>query len=834
MKIHKLTPREREVLRALARGLSTKEVAAELGLTIETVRSYTKTIYATLDVHNRAEAAMAAVEAGLIELPGTAPAAPPPAIPRDAIAPPIRPVIGRDTELAILAERVAGHRLVSIVGIGGAGKTVLAREAARAHLASTGCAGAFVMLEHVDDEVGLALAIADALGIHVQRAGADAWGEVVRLAPHAPCLLVLDNLEHLVDHAGRIVGLLDALPALRLLTTSRQPLGVAEELVVRIDGLSVPPDRRVAAQRYSAVELFVREVERIEVARRLDPDDLVVIGEICRQVGGLPLAIVLAAGWIDVLPLAEIAAELAQTSGLLTSSSVVPARHRSLTAVVDESIDRRPRDQQRVLARMAVFEGGFDRTAAKVVAGATLPDLASLIRASLVRHDPVVERYDLHPLVRERAAARLEAHHEAAATRATHRDHYARHVASWAEAMAGRPHPPGQREAVEAIERDYGNIRDAWLHAVATADVDAIVAMAHTIAMYLDHRSDLLECDRLLSTALESPAVVAQHGPRLWLHREYIRLQSGAIDPASCHPHQALEAVDPAWRAPGEVITAFLEFAVLGRLDEAFERVQRLTVVEGDAPPFWRHRGQMLLGFILAAKGQPERAVEAHRDGVDDALDTGDYSAAHVQSTFLGLGLLRVNRREAIADVLSDAERGLAVLPHEQTEASLRLIRFILAVLDGEELDALSVRLADPIFVRILRENPHLANLQAGATGLAWGARGDREAARRQRDLLDDKVAAGFFPEAVLWAELGLALAAAAHGELDEARTRAEAARTWEQRARATHQVDAVLHLVAAVAAKNDRDRATRSLDEAVTLPSLLSALLRHSAAARA
>jgi DNA-binding CsgD family transcriptional regulator len=197
--IHKLTPREREVLGALASGLSTKEVAAELGLTIETVRSYTKTIYATLDVHNRAEAAMAAVEAGLLEIPGARADEEPSR--REAMAPPIRPVIGRDKELGILAERLAEHRLVSIVGIGGAGKTVLAREAARAHIARTNDDGAFVMLEHVDDDVGLAMAVAEALGIHLQRAGADAWREVARLAENEPCLLVLDNVEHLVDHA---------------------------------------------------------------------------------------------------------------------------------------------------------------------------------------------------------------------------------------------------------------------------------------------------------------------------------------------------------------------------------------------------------------------------------------------------------------------------------------------------------------------------------------------------------------------------------------------------------------------------------------------------------
>ncbi len=821
----------------MASGLSSKEVAAELGLTIETVRSYTKTIYAALRVHNRAEATMAAVEAGLLDVP--APPGDHDASLRETIAPPMRSVIGREEELTLLAERLAQHRLVSIVGIGGAGKTVLAREAARARTAIADCDGAFVGLEHVDDHVGLAMGIADALGIHLQRAGADVWSEVARLADDKPRLLVLDNLEHLIDHADRLVGLLDTLPSLRLLTTSRQPLGVTEEVVVRIDGLSFPADRLASPQQHSAVELFVRELERLDAERELDDDDLAVIGDICRRVGGLPLAVVLASGWADVLSLEEIAAGLDKTSDLLTSESLVPPRHRSLVALVDESIDRRPEAQQHLLARMSVFEGGFDRPSATVVAGASLPNLAALIRACLVRHDPQRERYDLHPLVRERAAARLRGWHETATTQAAHRDYYAGYVAGWADAMAGCPQPPGQREAIAAIEREYGNIREAWLHAVATGDADAIVAMAQTVTMCLDHRSDLMECDQLLSAALQSAAIAEHHWPRLWLHREYIRLQAGALDPVTSRAHEALAAIEVGgidWPAPAEVITAFLEFAALGRLDDAFDRIERLTDPDADTPAYWRHRGQMLLGFVLAAKGNAESAVDAHRRGMEDALDTGDYSGAHVQSTFLGLGLLRVNRREAIASVLARAEHGLTRLPHEQTEASLRLMRFILAVLDGEDLDALALRLDDATLARIVRENPHLANLQAGAKALAWGARGDREAARRQRDAIDESVASAFFPECLLWAELGLALAAAADVDFDRARAHANDGRAWEQRAAlTTREVETVLRFIDATEAahQTDQERARALLDDALARPSLLRDLLRHCTASR-
>ena len=829
--IHKLTARERDVLRSLGMGHSSKVVARELGLTIETVRSYTKSIYAALDIHNRAEAAVAAIEAGLVDAPGASDEA---TDPRHSIAAPVRAVIGREEELDTLATRLADQRLVSIVGIGGSGKTVLAREAARAHLVRSGDRGAFIALEHVEEEVGLAIAVAAALGVHLQRPGEDAWNETIRLAGDMPRLLVLDNFEHLVEHAGRIVELLESLPALRVLTTSREALGVAEETVVRLDGLSIPEDDGPVPTRDGAVELFLYELERLDTQRSLVARDLHAVVEICRRVDGLPLAVVLAAGWIDVMSLEDIASELAESSELLASESAVPKRHRSLSALVDQSIERRSPPEQDVLARLSVFDGGFDRDAATAVAGATLQRLASLIRGSLVRHDATTDRYDLHPLVRERASALLERQRQAEPTRDAHGRHYATYMSGLAEAMAGRPEPPHQRDAVDAFDREHDNIRAAWLHAVATGTAEHVEAMREPLVMWLDHRSDFLECETLLTAALESP-VSAQHGPELLLHREYIRFQSGSVDPANCHVHDALEALESAgsdWLAPGEIITAFLEVAVLGRPEDAFRRVQTRTSPDAGTPPYWRHRGQMLLAFMLSAMGDAEAAVATHREGMDDAMAAGDHSAAHVQMTFVALGLLRVNRRHEIPDVLAKAEQLLALLPKPQTEASVRLIGVIQAAFDGEDPEVLERRVDHEVLDRIRRENQHIDNLANGVMALARGARGDLDAARRGRVAQDDDIAAGFFGESVLWCELGIALALAARDDLAEARAHAEAGRRWQEGiGLVTNEVDVVLTVVDAVEAHRggDHKRAIRLLDEAMSAPSLLTGPLEKS-----
>ncbi len=831
--IHALTARERDVLRALGMGRSSKEAARELGLTLETVRSYTKHIYAVLDVHNRAEAVVAAIEAGLVGAPNPVSD---PVDPRYAIPAPIRALLGREQERATLARLVAERRLVSIVGIGGAGKTALALEAARAHVATSGHRTAFVPLESIDDGVGLAITIAEALGVHLQRTGEDVWDEVVRLAGDGPRLLVLDNLDQLITFGDRLVGLLKSLPSLHLLITSRQPLEVAEETVFRIDGLSFPDDDHTSPENYGAVELFTYEVARLDALRTLAPNDLGAVREICRRVGGLPLALILAAGWVDVLSLDEIANELAESTRLLTSESAVPERHRSLDALVDQSMNRRPLPEQQVLARLSVFDGGFDRLAARAVAGATVQQLAALVRSSLVRHDPAEERYDLHPLVRERAMDLLQNQKQTTPTRAAHRAHYATYVSRWADAMAGQPRPPSQRDAVSAFERDHDNIRTAWLDAAAEGDIAQALAMLDPLVMWLDHTSALLECDAVLSSALDSP-VAETLWPRLVLHREYVRFQSGSLDRSDCRVHEALEAVQTAgneWRAPAEVMTAFLEVAVLGQPEKAMERVRRLTSPDAETPPYWRHRGQMLLGFMYAATGEPEAALAAHRTAMKDAIAAGDHSAAQVETLFVVLGLIRVNRREEIPDVLATAEQLLTLLPNPKIDAMAILVGLILAVFDGEEIDALTSRQEDALLAQIVRENQHLANLQHGVMGLAHGARGDRVAAQQGRDAQDEDVAVGFFGESVLWAELGIALAAAANQELDDARAHAEAGRFWQQGVGlVNNEVDTVLTIIHAVAAGQDGDhvRANILIDEALSTPSIFTALLRKSVA---
>ncbi|MCB0075408.1 MAG: hypothetical protein KDE20_28325, partial [Caldilineaceae bacterium] len=206
------------------------------------------------------------------------------------------------------------------------------------------------------------------------------------------CLIVLDNFEQLAPAASVLADLLNAAPGLTLLVTSRARLHLYEEWLYAVDALDVPPPDMDPAMadvdtllRYSAVELFYQR------ARRTNPRfDLAAtapdVVRICRLVHGMPLALELAAGWTRLLSCADIADQIAARLDFLsTEMRDVPARHRSLRATFAYSWQRLAAEERTVFARLAVFRGGFDYTAAKNVAGASHLVLARLIDQTMVQ-----------------------------------------------------------------------------------------------------------------------------------------------------------------------------------------------------------------------------------------------------------------------------------------------------------------------------------------------------------------------------------------------------------------------------------------------------------------
>ncbi len=202
-------------------------------------------------------------------------------------------------------------------------------------------------------------------------------------------LLLLDNFEHLVAGITFIADILNTAPIVQLLVTSRERLQLQEEQVYPIEGLSFPDkvveDGVEDVEVYTAVQLFLQSVQRVQPDFALQRSDLPHMAHICQLVGGMPLGIELAAGWLNMLPLAEIASEMQQSSDFLeTELRDVPQRHRSIRIVFEASWQRLTLDEQVVFPQLSVFHGGFTRPAAQVVTGASLRLLGRLVSKSLL------------------------------------------------------------------------------------------------------------------------------------------------------------------------------------------------------------------------------------------------------------------------------------------------------------------------------------------------------------------------------------------------------------------------------------------------------------------
>jgi predicted ATPase len=387
-------------------------------------------------------------------------------------------LIGREADLARVEALVEGEacRLLTLVGPGGVGKSRLALAAAE-RLASRFADGAVVVaLAGVEpDDPGevadlLAVTVAEVLAVPLdaRRPARDllqAWLAERRL------LVVLDNLEHLPGAASLLTGLLAGAPGLKLLATSRRRVGTGVEWVLDVAGLGEGP----------AVELFAERARRVRADFSLEEEGPAVAA-ICRLVEGLPLAIELAADLARTLPCQVIADKLGSDLDLLeTSSAAVPPRHRSMRTVIEASWRLLDGDQQRALARLSVFRGGFDPAAAEAVAGAEVAMLSALVERSLVDRAEG-GRYGLHELLRQFAAERLEAAGDAAATRRAHARHYAGFLRSRHDRLA---------DALDAavlaeVDPETGNFRAAWQELVEADGADAVASVLEDL--WLLHR----------------------------------------------------------------------------------------------------------------------------------------------------------------------------------------------------------------------------------------------------------------------------------------------------------------------------------------------------------
>ncbi len=421
---------------------------------------------------------------------------------------PATPLVGREAELAEIRSMVAspGERLLTLVGVGGAGKTRLALEAAAEHAGRAADGTFFVPLAPVSGIAFVVPAIIDALQAALPanepiRGAADECGrerdQLFDYLREKEILLVLDNLEHLPEVGELVADLLRHAPQVKVIATSRERLRVAGERILPLGGLPWPRDDAPEPdwESYDAIRLFRSEAAR---AAGSAPPAAAATVRICRAVEGNPLAIEIAASWTRTLAVEEIAREMESGLGFLVSRRRdAPARHRSIRAVFDHSWRLLTRPERACLRRLAVFHGGFSRRSAQEVAGASLDLLTALVEKSLVARR-ARDRFELHELVRQYAEDRLRANRrECARAHDRHSRHYLGWLARLERPLTGR----GQEAALDQLAEQSGNLRTAWLWAARHGAVVRLHAATFAYFLFHDIRSRFSEGARLFGAA---------------------------------------------------------------------------------------------------------------------------------------------------------------------------------------------------------------------------------------------------------------------------------------------------------------------------------------------
>jgi predicted ATPase/DNA-binding SARP family transcriptional activator len=384
------------------------------------------------------------------------PALAPPAGDRDGgrtnLSTPLTSFVGRERELHRVGELLAEHRLLTLVGAGGAGKTRLAGEVAARW---TGRGGVWLVeLASVADEAAIAPAVLGSLGLRElqllggssQVAASDALSHLLDALADQEMLLVLDNCEHLIAPVAQLVDrLLGACPRMRVMCTSREPLGIIGEMIVPVAPLELPAGELSAEQALMvpAVRLFADRAAAAASGFAVDEETVSAVIDICRRVDGLPLAIELAAARLRAMTLPQLAARLDDRFRLLTGGSrTAMARQRTLRAVVDWSWELLEAPERSLLTRLAVFTGGVTLEAAEAICAAdpvaeteVFDLLCALVDKSLLQiSGRQAPRYRMLETIREYGLERAGEAGELAGTRAAHARHFA------ALAIEAEPH----------------------------------------------------------------------------------------------------------------------------------------------------------------------------------------------------------------------------------------------------------------------------------------------------------------------------------------------------------------------------------------------------------
>ena len=529
--------------------------------------------------------------------------------------------VGRASDIDSIASQIATAdcRVLTVLGPGGIGKTRLAVEAARQIGETSGAVAHFVPLVSVPTPDAIVGEIADSLNFTVDMHLAsviDEATQVIDLLRKQRMILVLDNFEHLVDGAALVTRIVESAPDVDILVTSRERLAIGSEWVYELGGLESDQGRLS-----DAVSLFIDRANK--AGSSIGPDSTDQVAVLCDTLGGMPLAIELAAAWTPMISVAEITSEVQSSLDILAGTLAdAPERHRSVRAAFDHSWSRLDPVLQESFSRLAIFSAPFTREAAAAVGDTSLPTLHALMSKSLVKRAEL-DTYDVHPLLRELGLDALGDQH--AEMTARHADYYVGRLLGRSDDLIGGADQIGVKDELAA---ELGNLRPATMWAVEHLSSAEAVDVIRTLCDFYFLVSWGQAVDHLGALAGVVEEAVGQEAAvdddrYLWAQAlAMVNLsQFGSFDEVTAQ----IERILPAWEKRGgaglawsltALGTALEEAGELDRARDAFERA--LAAGLGD-DELLKIIHTSWYGWVIIEQGDAERAQAIWEAGLADA-----------------------------------------------------------------------------------------------------------------------------------------------------------------------------------------------------------------------